>query len=722
MHTDKTMQSTYDYLDLGQFRVLYNYVHDPRKMKFYIEGIKCSKCIAKIENLKALNEQVQTLEVDLANQTAVVELKSSESSFARVADEIAHLGFRPIPIQASDDTSEKWRQESRRDLIRLAVAGFCAGNIMFLAFSIYFGLDGSMKRSFEWLQFALYLPVVSFVAWPFYTGFLNGLKQRSISIDGPMAIASFIGFSFSTWNLFRGNGSIYFDSTSGFLFLILATRFFQKKMRFEYLKFLRPTALAETMKARLLKDGSWTWIRSDRLKAGDNIVVHQGEWIPADGKLLSPNAILDLSVLDGESLPRRLQNGSPVKAGSRLLSDAIEVNVIKSGADSLLGRLLSSVNSQSIADTEASKLSNKASQILLVTVLLIAAITLFLGFFGDFESYFEKSFALIVLACPCAMAFGTPLALSFSMKRAQENGIILKSAKTFEALSEIDTIFLDKTGTLTEKFWNLTNSSLSPIPSNYMQLILVMESKSQHPIAYALREIWTDIQISSDFKFDSITEIPSLGVQGNMQGKIFKFHHFMENSEKWFGLFEDDHLLWKFQLKSILQQDSLESIKKISQMGYKTFLLSGDKRSETYNIANELGICPASTYSELTPQMKELLVQGKPNSIMIGDGVNDALALKAAKVGIAVKGSIDVALKSADVLFLNSGINSLIELFRIADQARNQIRKNLKTALIYNTVGGIAALLGLINPFIAALLMPMSSIYILASTWWGTRK
>ena len=212
-------------------------------MKFFIDGVKCSKCVAKIENLKSHNSQLETLEVDLAHQTATIELKEKSSSFATVAEELDTLGYKVIPLKPQEDAAEIWKRISTGQLTRLALAGYCAGNIMMFAFAIYFGLQGQMKTVFEWLQLLLYLPVVTYVAWPFYVGLWRGIKQRSLSIDGPMAIASFLGFAVSTWNLIRGEGSIYYDSTSGFLFLILATRYFQTRSRFEYLKYLQPQTL-----------------------------------------------------------------------------------------------------------------------------------------------------------------------------------------------------------------------------------------------------------------------------------------------------------------------------------------------------------------------------------------------------------------------------------------------------------------------------------------------
>ncbi len=716
------MPNSFDYLDLGQFRSLYCERENPRAMKFFVEGVRCSKCIAKIENLSLRNPDLNRLEVDLANQMAFVELKSPDLSFGRVAEEISGLGFRVVPLQPEEDAVSKWKQESRRDLVRLGVAAFCAGNIMMLAFATYFGLSGEMKSQFEYLQLALYLPVVTFVAYPFYQGFFSGLRQKSLSIDGPMAVASFLGFAVSTWNLFRQTGSIYYDSLSGFLFLILATRFAQKRTRFQYLKYLRPTALAETLKARLLKGEGWVWVRSDQLAKDNTILVEKNEWIPADGLLINSEAVIDLSVLNGESLPRRIQTGFAVKAGSRLLTDSAQIVVQKSGAQTLLGHLLSSLKRDSFDDTEFSKLSNRASQILLQIVLAIAALTLISGFFLNFEVQFEKALALIILACPCAMAFGTPLAFSFSMKRAQDRQIIVKSAKVFEAIRTVKTVFLDKTGTLTERFWNLTHSSLETVPEHFKQVILALESRSQHPIAFALREIWSQVKIPADLQVANYQEIPSLGVQGDLQGHHWQFKSFQEGSAKSFGLFQDQKMVWSFQLNPVFQEGSREAVQFLLKRGYDVRLLSGDTKAETMKAAEALGLSESAVSADLTPQRKSEIVQMTPNCMMIGDGVNDSLALQAAQVGIAVKGGVDLALQSADVLFLNEGLGSLPELMKIAGNARGQIRRNLTSALVYNVIGGVAALLGWVNPFVAALLMPASSLYILATTWWGTRK
>lgn len=714
------MSTSHSYLDQISFRKLYCKALEKPQMKFYIDGIKCSKCVSKIENLATQVQGLREIEVDLAHQTATVNLLSPRESFGTVAEAIDALGFKAIPLRADEDSSEIWKRESRVDLIRIAVAAFCAGNMMMFAFSIYFGLEGSLKVVFEWIQFLFYLPVVTYVAFPFYKGFWDGLKNKSLSIDGPMAIASFLGFSVSTWNLIRGTGSLYFDSTAGFLFLILASRYFQKRTRFEYLKYLKPQSISETLKARLEQNGKVRWIPSHELQKGQTVQVEKDEWVPADGILLSESIVVDLSVLDGESHPRQIHSGFPVKAGTKLLSEKARVSVIKAGTQTFLGQLLSHLRESSLEQTQSTLLSNKASQWLLSIVLSVGLFTLFIGSFVDFEVYFERAFALIVLACPCAMAFGTPLAISFSMKRAQEKGFILKTPQVFEKLLRVKNVFLDKTGTLTGRQWEISQSSLTSKNLTFQKIILSLEATSQHPVAFGLREIWSDLSAQGLFEVTN-RQVLETGVSGCIQGEAWKFASFVDQNQKWFGLFQHEKLVWRFQLQTRLRKGAAELVKALQKRDYSVTLLSGDSDEETRRIASLLKISPDQCQAQMTPQAKAEYIAQYPHSIMIGDGVNDSMALQKADVGIAVHGGVDVALQSAHVLLLHENLESILELFATAKKANSQIKKNLTLALAYNALGGIAALAGAINPFVAALLMPVSSVCILGMTWWGTR-
>jgi P-type Cu+ transporter len=717
------MPNSNAYLDQSEFRDLYCETSLPTRMKFYVEGIRCAKCVGKIESLKSRLSQVDQLEVDLGRQTLHLQLKSPQDSVADVVDQIVSLGYKPIPIPLEQDETKIWNAEARRDLLRLAVAGFCAGQIMMLAFAGYFGDTGELTQTFAWLQFGLYLPVITYVAWPFYQGFVSGLRSRMLSIDGPMAVASSLGFIVSTANLIRGHGSIYFDSLSGFLFLILATRFWQKKSRYEYLKYLRPSALAETLRARKTVKGLDVWMPSKSIQPGDVILVQRGEWVPVDGRLSETEATFDLSILDGESYPRKLQRGFMIRAGSRLLSEEATLVADKAGSQTFLAGLLSNIEIGQKFSTEGTRISDIASQILLGLVLSIAAVLLGLGLYGNFDLYFERALALIILACPCAMAFGTPLAYAFSMRRLQEQGVVLKTPSVLDRINDIKTVFLDKTGTVTESAWHLHHSSEKEISPEWIQIILCLEAQSQHPIAFALRELWKEVKISDDLTVANWIETPSAGVKGLVDGILWDFHSFEGGEqEKYFGLWKDQRLVWYFQLSPALHAGAAEDIRELVQRGLDVKLVSGDSQAQCLRIASELQVDPQNVFFGMSVQAKADLLVQYPNSMMVGDGFNDSLALKQAHVGVAVKGGVDLALRAADVLVLKDGLHGVVELFRISHISQKQILRNLYSALVYNLIGATLAIGGFVNPFIAALLMPASSMLIWGSTWWGTRK
>lgn len=693
-------------------------------MRFYIEGIRCGKCVAQIEALAQSSPEVRSLQVNLSSHIALVQLQDAQGTFHSIAEKIAGLGFRPIALKAQDDSTEAWKKEARADLIRLGVAGFCAGNIMMLAFAIYFGVEGSLRIGFQWLQFALYLPVVSFVAMPFYKGFWQGLKQRSLTIDSPMAIASFFAFAISSWNLINhDDGSLYFDSTSGFLFLILATRFIQKFLRHRYLAALKPTALLEGTKARkwIAEGGEQTiWVRADRLVPGDEIEVYPGEWVPADGYLLSDRGVFDMSLLNGESLPRAVPKNFRVSAGSVVQGSQVRMRVHKVGEDTIFGHLMSSIQSEGIEKTEYHRLSDQASKWLLMVVFSVAFIVLMIPG-TDFKIQFEKALALIVLACPCAMAFGTPLAFSFSLQRAFKNGILVKTAMAFEKMIKARTIFIDKTGTLTRKTWQIQKSSLENIPKEYKQVILALESTSIHPIAFAFRELWKDITGENLLVIGGL-ELSGLGVQGHIDNQFWELRSAPTELGKKFILSRDGVNVWNFSFEPCLQDQAAECIRYFQDQGFKVALLSGDYKTEVEKMGEQLGIAQENLHYELSPLDKQKIVKESKNAIMIGDGYNDSLAMQEASVGIAVAGGVDLAVKAAAVVFLNEGLSSLKTLIQISKNADRQIRRNLGLALVYNTIGGIAAVFGFVNPFVAALLMPASSLLILGFTWWGTAR
>lgn len=714
------MESHFNYLDQDSFRLLYSSKDDPLRMQMYIEGIKCVKCVNKIEAVQSKIPGLSIFELNMATQVLDLKINSRQIKYADIADHITRLGFKVIPLPVAHSAKHFQEIENQNDLVRIGVAGFLAGNIMLFSFAIYFGLAGSLKVFFEWLQWGLYLPFVSYVAWPFYKGFFSGLKSRQLSIDGPMAIASLLGFAASSYHLFKGEGSLYFDSLSGFLFLILVTRYFQKQARTEFLKYLKPSALVETLKARLLNG---EWVRTDSLRPGNEIQIHQEEWIPVDGTLMSQEVHVDTSILNGESHYKRILEGQKIEAGSRLLSQQAQIRVSRVGLQTTFGRILSHTNAQSsFVKTETTKMSDQASQILLVTVVLMATGLILLGLISPEVNYFERGLALMILACPCAMAFGTPLAMAMVMKRAQQEGLLLKSFHALESAQKVKTILLDKTGTVTSRHWQVQSWVSLMDDEKAKSIILALESVSDHPVANALRTLWSKTHVEDYSLFTELQEMPSRGVRGHYMKQDWTFESDIWLSKKYFYLKSNGIEQCRFQLESFIDPQAIKVIQSFQEQNIKVCLVSGDRKQEVYQMGERLGIDSQNCYYEMSAEQKLALVKSEPYSMMIGDGANDSLALSQASVGVAVSGSVDTALRSADILFLKNDLRLLDKIFFLSNLAQSQVRKNLLVALIYNVIGAGLAISGLASPYLAALLMPVSSLFILAFTWWGTQK
>lgn len=713
----------YHSFDTPSVKSLYTDPKEPLRFQLYVKGMRCAKCVGKLEGIPFEDPQITSVRVSLGQGLAEVTVKGQDVKLSHVLKSINHKGFEAVPIAHQHEIYQQQRQEDRHDLIRLAVVGAIAGNIMSFAFSSYFGLRGSLETVFNWISFALYLPVLTYGAWPFYKGFLSSIKERKLSIDGPMALASVAGFTFSTVNLIRGEGSIYYDSLSGFLFLILLSRFFQKRLLRQYMEPLSGFGDLRLSKARVMIDGKWQWRAASEIHIGDQIYVENGEMLPADIELQISRAEFQLAHLSGESRPVLFTEGMRVPAGSFLLSASVQGKVTHVGLQTEFGRILKKVSEGAFRKVRIQNLSDRAATYLLASVFSIAALFLLAYWSIDPIEASERSLALIILACPCAMAFGTPLALSRGIKESLNASIIIKSADVFEKIKSIKNIFLDKTGTVTPFELKIIKSTPSLVDQDLAQIILSLESISSHPAAHALRRYFSNLKFSKK-ELEGLREIPGFGVIGYYAGNVYEMKSVETSaqSNKKIGLFQDGQLLVEFELSSQVLPNLHKTVKTLQDTGYNVFLLSGDKEKFVLETARELGLSPQNCFSELSPDQKAEVIAKHPNSMMVGDGVNDSIAFQGAELSVAVSGSMEVALKSADVVFLKEGLESIPHLQEISRRTRNLIYQNLMISLVYNLVGGVLALMGYINPFIAALLMPVSSGFILLSTYLGGKK
>lgn len=694
---------------------------DADYLTFFIEGLQCASCIHLLEKLPEFSNQLISVEVNYTLSLLKVKIATGfkMSEFLAL---IQDLGYTAIPLSKNENWQTKYQLENRKSIKRIALAGASAGNIMLFAVPIYGGLSGSYAWIFSWIMFVLFLPIITYCAVPFYQGAWNSLRYKVINIDLPIVVALLGGFLVSTINLINHRPEIYYDSTASFIFLILGTRYLVKRIQ---QRSLSATSLQQFLPLQSIdvktENGLVTKLSND-LKLGDIICLRANQIVPADGTLYSVSAELDMSLLSGESLPQTLAQGMTVFAGTKALNGQFLMTVTRLEKETEIGKIITRLEMETLSKTHFITLSETLSQWLIAFVFGLAVIFFFIfGILFDYTTALNRSLALIVIACPCALAFGTPLTYALSLRRARDLGILIKNGDVFERLLKVKTIFFDKTGTLTSGRLSLVQQFPNEISDETKALILGLESESHHPIAFGFREAWKNI---APIHVDSKVEKLGSGVSGLYHQEQYSLES--NNTREESGLMsvklkKSDSTLAYFYFSDELHPNTCEVVKKIKQRGLNVGILSGDKKFIVEKIAEQTNIPDDFVFWEQSPTNKVKIIEQIPNSCMIGDGANDALALRKALVGISVKGSVSLSHSSSDVYFTKSGLNSILDLMTLAKHSHYVLKSNLIFALLYNFIGGTCALFGLINPLVAAVLMPISSLLIVANTYRGLK-
>jgi Cu2+-exporting ATPase len=707
-------------------------------VELYLEGVHCAACVWLVEKLTVAVDGVAEVRLDLGRSLATVTWNPETTPLSEVARFLDSIGYAPHPFRGVE-ARDMARREERALLIRIAVAGAIAGNVMLIAFALYggyfHGIADEFRSFFRWVSLALAVPSVTWCATVFYRGAWGALKTRALHMDLPIAIGILAGFIQGAINTVRDAGEIYFDSVTALIFFLLVGRFLQRRQQLraasstELLFSLAPST------ARLVDGQGVREVPLEALGPGSNVEVRAGDSIPADGTVVEGSSTLDRSLLTGESQPEPVVCGDPVHAGTVNLSGRLLVEVRAAGEDTRVGRLMRLVEEGAMRRAPVVLMADRISGWFVAIVLVLAAITVAVWLELDPEHAVEHAVALLIVSCPCALGLATPLAVSAAIGRAARQQILIKGGDALESLGRSGRMLLDKTGTLTEgrlavvRWWG--DESVKP-------MVAAIERHSAHPVARALSAVADG---SEKPEIEEVEEVTGAGIKGKIDGRsivIASTAHIVaelgplpddaaEAAEGFAGdglspiaVAVDQRVVAIAGLGDPLRPDSADAVAAIRDRGWTVGILSGDHPSVVKSIGSQVGIGQESACGGVSPEEKLETVRKASegtNTAMVGDGVNDAAALAAATVGIGVHGGAEAALAAADVYLARPGLEPVVDLLRGAGRTLGVIRRNLVFSLAYNVVAVSFAITGHMSPIMAAILMPLSSMTVVLSSY-----
>lgn len=743
-------KNQYRYMDDEAFHKEYASVENNHLvLEFYLEGIHCLACLWLIEKLPEFLPDVAFARLDMGKSVAIIGLKEN-GRFSNVARELHTLGYRPHPLKRNEDQKKLETESERTFLKRMAIAAAGSMNIMLYAISIYAGADGLYAEIFGIFTVLFAIPVMTYSAYPFYQSAYYALKKGRLNLDVPIAMALLIGFFYGLWNIAQLNHENYLDSLTALVFLLLITRYFLQKIQKLGLTATDLNFFYEHNAVLVKRGNEFVEIHPQQLIAGDLIKVSENQLLPVDGIVHSGKSYLNVALLNGESMPEKVAPGSLVYSGTENLESELIIEVTKTNRETRLGKILKGVENGWANRAPIVQLTDKVSSYFIATVFIFSLSVFFLYFLkGEFHTGLNLAITLLIVTCPCALALATPMTLTNSMSKASRLGIIIKNDQVVQKLSEVKRIYIDKTGTLTFGKFKLTQLFLKADSKEnhalFKSIVLGLEKNSRHPVANALKESFLGEGITS-YKLDEIKEITGHGIEGNLGSdqyeiRALKNHetlnpaitpHTHADDERdtelynRVGLLKNSQLVMEMVLADTLRPDSKRIIKAFKKSGIEVILLSGDNKKSVENVAREVGLENGEYFYELSPEDKcQILKKSESDNIktlMVGDGANDAMALSHAYVGVAVQGAMDISLRASDVYLTTPGITPIYDLLIISHETMKVIYRNLVLSLAYNMISVSVVFMGIINPMIAAIVMPVSSLTVLFSTILGTSK
>jgi Cu+-exporting ATPase len=729
-------QGKYDYLDLPEVSVKLLEFTDGRlsSINWLVPKMHCSSCIWLLEQLYRINPAIRSSVVNFPEKKVRITYDAGQIKLSELASLISNLGYEPY-ISLNDVEGKQIKKWNRTRLYKIGIAGFVFGNIMMLSFPEYFDLgqsssDKDMRFMFNMLNVALSLPVFFYCASDFFKSAWGALKGKYLNIDAPIALALACIFLISLYQIFTDTGPGYMDSLSGAVFFMLIGRYFQDKT-YAGISFDRDYKSYFPVAVSVIASGTESRRPITELCAGDQILVRNEELIPADSVLLSARAMIDYSFVSGESEPVERKKGDTIYAGGKQKGSSIELEVLRRVSQSYLTQLWNHDTFSKEKEDQNQTLASRINKYFSTIVLIIATVTFLTWFIflNSPETAFLAFTTSLLVACPCALLLSSTFTNGNLLALFGKHRFYPKNAHTIERLSHIDTVVFDKTGTITQSNEAEVDFIGKSLSAEELVMVKSIAMQSSHPLSRMIVKKLANTTASKR-RLGSYTETGGAGISAYWGKKEVKL-----GSARWVGatipteeksdashvyLSVDNEVYGYFTVKSKYRPELAETITALKQSGYHTYLLSGDKPTDKALLTPVFGDT-SSLLFEQKPNEKLQFIENlqqtqNRNVLMVGDGLNDAGALRQSNVGLAVSDDINNFSPSCDAIVEGNQLARLPAYMKLAKSGQQIIKLSFGISLFYNITGLAFAITGQLSPVIAAILMPVSSITIVTFT------
>ena len=715
-----------------------------------IEGIHCAACVWLNEKVLYETKGIIEANINFTTNKARITWDDEKLKLSEIILKIRAIGYNAYAYDSS--IADIQATKAKRDyFIRMMVAVIASMNIMMLSVAKYTGfftgISDEVKNMIHIGEFLLSTPVLFYSGWIFFKGAYFGLKNRIITMDFLVAFGSTLTYTYSLFILFGVKGESYFDSVAMIITFVLVGKYLEvigKKSAVDTLDKIKSSLPLEAVVVD--ENNNKKLVALNSIKIDDVIEIKAGDKVPVDGQIVYGEGFFDESTLTGESIPVYKKIGDIVYSGTINSNSLINFKVTKdfknSTFSSIVTLLEDSLNSKPKIQTKAAQISKGFS----VTILSVALMTFLVWYFFGIDlgfdytgtTQFERSFivavSVIVIACPCALALATPMASLVGISELAKKGLLFKEAKFIESMAVASSVVFDKTGTLTKGELTVVKAKFMDNNIHKLNLLYSLLSASNHPVSKSIKKYLLKNYDLKEKKIDSVKNIEAKGMSAiytNIEGKSFELLggnidllkqneiYYKFESNKTVYLFTiNKKVIATFELEDEIKDNSKELISYLQKHNIEVTMLTGDNENVAFNIAKQLNI--KNYFSSQTPVSKAEYIKKLKSEdkvvVMVGDGVNDSVALSNADVAVAMGNSADVSLAVSDIVLLNSSLKSLMDAFIISSRTYKFIKQNLYLSLIYNAITIPLAMAGYVIPLIAALSMSLSSLMVVLNS------